>query len=140
MTWYAHGSKPDALLAKQVKHQATLSKIPFMNTAQGRRVYNPKDVANCFSKFYTKLYNLNAPHGTFSQSYTDRSIPRLNPTPFSIHETPRGTQFTHLTLTSPKRYTHFPFTKHLNQMATVMNTLNSLPMSSPHTYATHSTE
>lgn len=80
---YAYGNKPGAELAKQLKRNTALSKIANMKMSLGNLVGNPKNMANCFSEFYAKLYNLHAspvdpaPHDKEIQQFLDSRTQRI---------------------------------------------------------------
>lgn len=59
ITHYHLMNKPSKLMARRVAMVKHKTKIPFL-TAQSRgcKLFNPLDIANEFSDFYHKLYNL----------------------------------------------------------------------------------
>lgn len=59
---YVYGNKSAAELVKQLECKTAHSRIPNMKMSLGNHVSNPKDIANCFSEFYSKLYNLQYIH------------------------------------------------------------------------------
>lgn len=58
LQYYSSANKPGAFLAKQMKKHYANKKIQFLTNPQGKRLHNPLDIANEFSAFYAKLYNL----------------------------------------------------------------------------------
>lgn len=55
---YSQGNKTGKTLAQQYKRKGDQSKIPYLVNKQGRKQINPKDIADCFSSFFSILYNL----------------------------------------------------------------------------------
>lgn len=60
MKWnfYVQGDRPGKLLAKRVKQYQAKSKIPYMFSRTGEKIYNPQDIANRFADYYRELYNI----------------------------------------------------------------------------------
>lgn len=56
---YSLMNKPSRLMARRVAAVRHKTKIHFLFTPQQtHKIYNPQDIANAFSNFYSKLYNL----------------------------------------------------------------------------------
>lgn len=66
--FYTHSNKPGACLVKQLKHRLVHAKIPYLTSPSQVGVTNPKDIANRFSSFYAKLYNLTLSGGASSST------------------------------------------------------------------------
>lgn len=57
--FFANGYKAGKLLTAQVKQRVEKQKIPhIIHPTKGGKLYNPQDIANAFSEFYSTLYNL----------------------------------------------------------------------------------
>lgn len=62
MKWniYVQGDRPGKLLARRVKQSQAKSKIPYMFSRTGEKIYNPQDIVNRFADYYRELYNIEA--------------------------------------------------------------------------------
>lgn len=58
LTWYSQDDKVGKVLAQHYKRRAAQSKIQYLLDSRCHRLTNPKDIANCFGTFYSKLYNI----------------------------------------------------------------------------------
>lgn len=86
LSWYSQGNKAGKHLAQQYKRRAAQTKIPFLLNQEGHKLTNPKDIANEFSAFYSKLYNLSLstsePHPTpqlIQDFLTPLQLPSITP-------------------------------------------------------------
>ncbi|CAH2252535.1 Hypothetical predicted protein, partial [Pelobates cultripes] len=57
-TYYTQGNRAGKLLANKLKAQRLQSKIPYIESPQASKLYNPTDIVNALASFYSNLYNL----------------------------------------------------------------------------------
>lgn len=65
-------NKPSRLMARRVAAAQTKTKIPFLiSQTHKHKITDPQEIANDFSEFYSKLYNLGTDPTVLTSSPTD---------------------------------------------------------------------
>lgn len=93
--FYSQGDKPGRFLANRVKFLQAKSKIQFITTASGSRLYDPRSITNSFAEYYSNLYNIqddpSIPPVTPAavQTFLSKlSLPSLNPSQLEFLNSP----------------------------------------------------
>lgn len=61
--FYEHGNKPSRLLARALRQVRAQSYIPHIDSPEGKRLFQHRDMANQFRNLFSALYNLPTPPG-----------------------------------------------------------------------------
>lgn len=82
MLFYSQGDRPGKFLANRVRILAKI-KIPYIASAAGNRVHDPRDIADAFADYYSDLYNLKNDDSlpTPSSLTIQEFLGKISPTP-----------------------------------------------------------